>query len=521
MATGEAGEGTPQGAPFISVSNIHKSFGGVRALHGVGLDICAGEIHGLVGANGAGKSTLIRILAGLERSDAGVIAIDGQPVAIDNPHIASRHGLSFIHQELALVPRMNVVENIMLGSPKRIRFGMVDWKRVVREVEPIARRVGITFPLATQISNLSTAERWLVSICRALIRQSRLIVMDEPTASLSIHEAGRLYVIVREVSRSGVAVLYVSHRLDEILDLCHRVTVFRDGQRVTQVSRDRLTRSGLIEAIVGGPAPESVAHTAATRDAEVMLRLEDVRRAPRVRGVSLELHRGEVLGLAGLVGAGRSELVRIVFGADRPDGGVMAIEGRPYAPRTPAAAMEAGVGLVPEERRSEGLLLLKSIAFNFGLANLDKLKTARGLPVINMQRRASLAGEMVTRLQIKAPGVDVPVGRLSGGNQQKVVIGKWLARQPRILILDEPTRGVDIGARTEIHRLIRTLAARGVSVIVISSEAEELPELCDRVLVMVEGRIARSLTGAEITRNAIVQASYADHTGSREMAALQ
>ena len=233
------------------------------------------------------------------------------------------------------------------------------------------------------------------------------------------------------------------------------------------------------------------------------------------------LHRGEVLGLAGLVGAGRSELVRIVFGVDRPDGGAMTIDGQAYAPRSPAAAMRAGVGLVPEERRSEGLVLLKSIAFNLGLANLDQLSAARGLRVVNRRRRASLAREMIERLKIKAPGIDTPVGRLSGGNQQKVVIGKWLLRQPRILVLDEPTRGVDIGARAEIHRLIRALAAGGVSVIVISSEAEELPEVCDRVLVMVEGRIAHTLTGTAITRNAIVQASYADHDGARRMATLQ
>src|SRR5436190_11035881 len=251
MASDTTGEGARLGVPFVSAENIHKSFGGVRALDGVSLDVRAGEVHGLVGANGAGKSTLIRILAGLERPDAGVIALDGRPVAIETPHIATRHGLSFIHQELALVPRMSVVENIMLGAPKRTRFGMVDWRRVAGDVAPIARRVGIAFPLTAPISTLSTAERWLVSICRALVRESRLIVMDEPTASLSVHEAGRLYAIVREVSRSGVAVLYVSHRLDEILELCHRVTVFRDGRSVMQIPRDRLTRRGLIEAIVG------------------------------------------------------------------------------------------------------------------------------------------------------------------------------------------------------------------------------------------------------------------------------
>jgi len=511
-----AGEGAPAGSPFVAATGIRKSFGGVRALDGVSLDVRAGEVHGLVGANGAGKSTLIRILAGLERADAGTIRVDGAPVTIETPHMATRQGLSFIHQELALVPHMNAVENIMLGAPKQSRLGMVDWKRVADEVAPIARRVGITFPLDAPVSALSTAERWLVSICRALVRKSRLIVMDEPTASLSVHEAERLYAIVRELSRAGVAVLYVSHRLDEILDLCHRVTVFRDGRSVMQMPREHLSRRGLIEAIVGGPVPEMTIHALPRPDAAVTLRLDGIRRAPRVRGVSLALHRGEVLGLAGLVGAGRSELVRIVFGADRPDGGTMTLAGKPFAPRNPAAAMRAGVGLVPEERRSEGLVLMKSIAFNLGLTNLEALKAAPGLPVVSLGRRARLAEEMARRLKIKAPGVDAAVGRLSGGNQQKVVIGKWLARRPNILILDEPTRGVDIGARTEIHRLIRELAADGLSVIVISSEAEELPELSDRVLVMVEGRIVRELSGAAITRNAIVQASYAEEAGSEK-----
>jgi ribose transport system ATP-binding protein len=496
--------------PFIAIAEVRKSFGGVQALRGVSLDLCAGEVHGLVGANGAGKSTLIRVLAGLERPDSGVILVDGKPAAIETPHIAAGYGLSFIHQELALVPGMNVLENIMLGAPKTSRLGMIDWRGVARDVSPIVKRVGIGFPLDAPISKLSTAERWLVSICRALVRQSRLIVMDEPTASLSVHEAERLYAIVRELSKSGIAVLYVSHRLDEILDLCDRVTVFRDGQAVMHVPRRQLSRQGLVEAIVGGAAPESMPHPERREDSEVVLRVKDLSRTPRVRNVSLDLHRGEVLGIAGLVGAGRSELARMVFGVDRPDGGGMTIDGNTYAPRSPAAAMKTGVGLVPEERRSEGLVLTKSIAFNFGLANLSKFKAARS-PFISMRRRASLAEDMIRHLRVKTTGVETPVGRLSGGNQQKVVIGKWLARAPRILILDEPTRGVDVGARLEIHRLIRTLAAGGISVIVISSEAEELPDLCDRVLVMIEGRIASELNGTAITRNAIVQASYADH----------
>ncbi len=510
MASEAPSNGAEASAPFLTATRMFKSFGGVHALKGVSLDLAAGEVHGLVGANGAGKSTLIRILAGLERPDGGEIRIDGETVSIETPHVATRLGLSFIHQELALVPRMNVIENIMLGAPKHSRLGMVDWKRVADDVRPLAERVGITFPLTAPISTLSTADCWLVSICRALVRQSRVIVMDEPTASLSAHETDRLFTIVRDLSASDVAVLYVSHRLDEILELCHGVTVFRDGRSVMHVRRADLTRKGLIEAIVGGTIPEEAPHPEKPRSAEVVLKISDLHREPRLRGVDLALHRGEVLGLGGLVGAGRSELVQIIFGAYRADSGAMELYGKPYAPHSPGAAMKAGVGLVPEERRSEGLVLNKSVAFNIGLTNLDKVIAGPGMPFLNMRRRAGLARDIVKQLQVKTPGVETAVGSLSGGNQQKVVIGKWLARNPGILVLDEPTRGVDIGARSEIHRLIRNLASNGVSVIVISSEAEELPELCDRVLVMVEGRIARELTGAAISRHAIVQASYVD-----------
>jgi len=507
----ELDTGVSQDAPFISVAEIQKTFGGVQALKGVSLDLRAGEVHGLVGANGAGKSTMIRILAGLERPDGGRIELDGQPIVIDSPQTATKLGLSFIHQELALVPRMNALENIMLGAPKQTRLGMLSWSAVTETVKPIADRAGIAFPLDSPISKLSTAERWLVSICRALVRKSRLIVMDEPTASLSVHEVERLFAIVRELSKANVAVLYVSHRLDEIMDLCHRVTVFRDGRSVMQAMRKSLTRRDMVEAIVGGAMQATERGPAAKFDGANVLELRDLHRHPHVRGVSLDLCRGEVLGLGGLVGAGRSELVRILFGADRAEQGSITLEGRPFAPRSPAAAMKAGVAFIPEERRADGLILNKSIAFNFGLANLQRLRVAPSVPLIQMGRRAKLADEMMQQLRVRAPNVDTPVGRLSGGNQQKVLIGKWLSRRPRVLILDEPTRGVDIGARAEIHRLIRNLAAEGVAVIVISSEAEELPEVCDRVLVMAEGRVVKQLTGPEITRNNIVQASYAEH----------
>ncbi|MDQ6434865.1 sugar ABC transporter ATP-binding protein [Mesorhizobium sp. LHD-90] len=486
-----------------------KSYGGAQALRGVSLSIAPGEVHGLVGANGAGKSTLIKILAGLTEPDSGEILVDGQPTAIGSPHRASDFGMSFIHQELAFVPSMTVLENIMLGLPKKTRFGMVDWPAIAREVSPIAKRVGVTAPLHATAKGLPTAENWLINITRALVRKARLIVMDEPTASLSASECQKLFAIIRDLSASGVAVLYVSHRLDEILDLCGQVTVFRDGRSVAELAGPQLTRPALVEAIVGGTVEHlpKAGNEAAT--GEIVLSVRGLRRLPKVREASFDLKRGEVLGIAGLVGAGRSELARLLYGADLPDAGTMLLEGRPYAPRTPAAAVRAGLGLVPEERRTEGLLLTKSVAFNVSLTNLNAILANAMLPFISSRKRTGMAEKIIRDLSIKARSPDQPVGRLSGGNQQKVVIGRWLQSAPKVLVLDEPTRGVDIGARGEIHRLIRDLAARGMAVLVISSEPDELPDLCDRALVMAEGRIVRELSDRHVTRSAIIEASYA------------
>ncbi|HVZ01608.1 MAG TPA: sugar ABC transporter ATP-binding protein [Dongiaceae bacterium] len=504
-------------APFIEVRGLAKHFGGVQALAGVDIDIRAGEVHGLVGANGAGKSTLIKLLAGLQQPDAGTIVIDGKPTVVETPERATSLGLSFIHQELHLVPQLNVLENIMLGAPKPTRFGMVDWRRLAAEVKPIAAKVGIAFPLDREIARLSTAEKWLISICRALVRKCRLMVMDEPTASLSAAEAERLFQIVRDLAASGIAVLYVSHRLDEILDLCDRVTAFRDGRRVLQLERGDLTRRALVESIVGGAAPEALTASDTVLKRDVIFRVQGLRRLPMVKNVGFDLHRGEVLGLAGLVGAGRSETVRMIFGADRPHGGTMTLDGAAFAPRSPVEAMQAGIGLVPEERRSEGLILEKSVAFNIGLTNLKALELSPLLPLLKMGRRTSQAESLVKRLLVKTPSTAIPVGRLSGGNQQKVALAKWLARELKILILDEPSRGVDVGARAEIHRIIRDLAEHGLSTIVISSDAEELPGLCDRVLVMSEGVVAAELKGTGATREAILHASYA-HSETRKSA---
>jgi ribose transport system ATP-binding protein len=508
--------GTPPASPFVSVNAISKAYGGAQALKGVSLSILPGEAHGLVGANGAGKSTLIRVLAGLTQPDAGEIFVDGKPVIPETPHQANELGMSFIHQELAFVPGMTVLENIMLGLPKKTRFGIVDWRSIAQEIEPIASRVGLRAPLGASVKGLSTAENWLINITRALVRKARLIVMDEPTAALSAAESDRLFGIIRDMRKSGVAVLYVSHRLDEILELCQRVTVFRDGRSVAELAGGALTREALVEAIVGGAVERlQIAGIAAT--GQIALSVHGLCRSPKVNDISFDLKKGEVLGLGGLVGAGRSELARIIFGADRPDKGSMTLEGQRFAPRSPAGAVKAGLGFVPEERRAEGLILSKSVAFNVGLANLNSIVLNPLLPLISGQRRKALADRTIRDLAIKTASIETPVGKLSGGNQQKVVIGRWLQSAPKVLILDEPTRGVDVGARAEIHRLIRALAARGIAVLVISSEPEELPDLCDRVLVMAEGRIVSELAGEALTRHRIITASYA---GARQRSAV-
>jgi ABC-type sugar transport system ATPase subunit len=499
----------PKAPPLLEVEDVAKSYGGVQALKGVSLSLRAGEVHGLVGANGAGKSTLIRILAGLTRSDRGRVSLNGSSIVFSTPQHASELGMSFIHQELAFVPGMNVIQNIMLGVPKKTRLGMIDWRAIAREIEPVARRVGIAAPLFANVKGLSTAENWLINICRALVRKAQLIVMDEPTASLSASESEKLFAIVRDLSRSGVAVLYVSHRLDEIMQLCDAVTVFRDGQSVKRLERNQLSRGALVEAIVGR-AVESPARSRKKVDAgDVVLKVTGLTRMPRVKGVSFELRRGEVLGVGGLVGAGRSELLRLIYGADKVDSGSMELRGRPFAPKSPTQAVRAGLGLVPEERRAEGLVLAKSVAFNMQIANLAAIVLTPRLPLIDYRRRQALSEATMRDLAIKAESIETPAGRLSGGNQQKVVLGRWLLRAPEILILDEPTRGVDIGARAEIHKLIRDFADKGMTVLVVSSEPEELPDLCDRVLVMAEGLIVRDLCGDALSRNAIIEASYA------------
>ncbi len=500
----------------VSVCEITKSFVGVKALDAVSLDFVAGKVHGLIGANGAGKSTLIKILAGVYQPDSGQILLDGKPVSITSPSVASANGLRFIHQELHLVPHFNTVENLTLGLEKVKRAGMIDWNATARKLEDVLKIVGFTKSPFVPILELSVAEQWLVAIAKALYQNVRFIAMDEPTAALSESEVERLFAIVRNLAARGIGVIYVSHRLDEVIELCDEITVFKDGHKVMHEETANVTKEQIITAIAGHKVEALEVPDYHFADSPELLRLDNISDSDKLHGMSLTLKKGEVLGLTGLVGAGRTETAMSVFGANRLSGGSMFFEGKPYAPKQPSDAVKSGIVIIPEDRRGEGLITKQTLSFNINLPSLDKLRSVAAIPLISMKRGAAITREAIERLQIKAGGINVPVLSLSGGNQQKVVIGKWLKKSPKLIIMDEPTQGVDVGARAEIYKLIRQMAQDdGVSFLIVSSDMEELPGLCDRVVVMAEGRQTGELTGRQITKEAMLRLSYAHEGGKR------
>ncbi|MBB1509323.1 sugar ABC transporter ATP-binding protein [Tessaracoccus sp. MC1756] len=488
---------------------MSKSFGGVHALKDVSVAIRAGVVHGFVGANGAGKSTLIRCLAGIHHPESGTIELDGEPITVPTPLDASKLGLAFIHQEMSIIPGWDVLRNIALGMPYRTRGGLIDWKTTRARVQTVADRVGIHFRLDTLIDDLSTADQWLVMIARALMQDARLIAMDEPTASLSPQEATRLHGIIRELTAAGTAVIFVSHRLGEVAELCEDITVFKDGRVVRSEAGQHLSSHELVEAIVGHHM-ELVRRPDDTPElGAVVLDAEHVSDGRMVHDVSLQVRSGEVVGLGGLVGAGRTEFTRLVYGAEKLVGGRIFLDGETTRFQEPADAVAQGVGIVPEERRSQGVFLDKSIDFNINLSSLDGLRVSPFLPWLRLRSGRRIAQGLVDSVGIKARHAGVLVGSLSGGNQQKVAVARWLTEDRRLLILDEPSRGVDVGARAELHTLIRELASRGAAVLVVSSDNEELVALCDRVVVMAEGYVTGELTGSEITTQAILALSFA------------
>ncbi|NLU66453.1 sugar ABC transporter ATP-binding protein [Streptomyces sp. HNM0574] len=503
---------------MLRTRGIRKTFPGVVALDGVDFDLRSGEVHVLLGENGAGKSTLIKVLSGVHRADEGEVLREGRPVRVGGAEDAARLGIATIHQEFTLVPQLSVAENIFLGRQPR-RFGMVDRKRMRADAAVLLDRVGVDVPPGTPVGELGIAHAQMVEIAKALSLDARILVMDEPTATLTAGEVDRLFGLVRRLRSEGVGVVFITHHLEEIAALGDRVTVIRDGRSVGQVPATT-PRDDLVRMMVGRSIEQQYPrHAAQVRRTEgagevadsapergssgaPLLRVAGLTRAGAFADVSFEVRAGEVVGLAGLVGAGRTEVARAVFGADPYDAGSVEVDGRRLARHDVQAALAAGVGLVPEDRKGQGLLLDASVEDNLGLVTLGSA-TRGGFVDRAGQRRD--AARIADRLAVRMSGPRQPMRTLSGGNQQKVVIGKWLLARSRVLILDEPTRGIDVGAKVEIYELVNELTASGHAVLMISSDLPEVLGMSDRVLVMSQGRIAGELTRRDATQDAVME----------------
>ncbi len=488
----------------LELRSVSKSWPGVRALSNVSLRAAPGEVHALLGENGAGKSTLLKILNGLVRPDDGEILIGGEAVQIDSPKAARAAGLAMIHQELQLVPEMDVSQNMFLGVPPT-RFGvMTDKPTMRREARRVLAQLGADFEVARPVRALSIAQRQLVEIARALLWDARIIAMDEPTSALSPQEFERLVTVIDGITRRGVAVIYVSHKLDEVFRLCRTATILRDGALVGEFPLAAMSEHETVSLMVGRSLdlPPRLPRTGSSP----VLEATGLTWCDRVRGVSLTARRGEILGLAGLVGAGRTELVRLLAGLERPDRGEIRLRGRTVRFRTAAAAVRAGIGLVPEDRKREGIIPLRPVSANVALPVLRHAQRA-GFVLRDRLRRS--IRKLTQDVQLRPPDIERPIGLFSGGNQQKAIICRWLLADSEVLIFDEPTRGIDIGAKHEIYLLIEQLADRGKTIIVVSSELPEIIRISDRVLVMREGRIVAELAHGELSEQAILHHAVA------------
>ena len=499
-------------SPLLKMSGISKRFPGVVALDRVDLDVAAGEIVGLVGENGAGKSTLMKVLSGVHRADSGVIAIDGVPAVLHGPADAARLGIAIIHQELELVGTLDAAANVFLGREPH-RGGplrLLDRKRMEADTERQLARIGAPIPPRTIVRRLSTAQQQFVAIARALSMNARLLVLDEPTASLGSGEAERLHAVLRDLREHGTAIVYISHRLGEIEALADRAAVLRDGRNAGVLPRGEITRDRLVQLMVGRAleqAPPRQAAPASAPGAAARLQLDGVRtgRYPAAE-VSLTVHAGEVLGVAGLIGAGRSELAEAICGVGPRRAGRVLLDGEPVGIQSARDAIRAGICLVPEDRRHRGVIGAMTIRENITLPALGAYSR---LGIVRRAAEARAAGEIARMLTVRSPSIEAAVATLSGGNQQKVVLGKWLARRPRVIVFDEPTQGVDVGAKAEIHRLVRRLADEGAAVVMISSDMDEIVAESDRVAVMHEGRITGILDRAACTPESIMQLAVA------------
>jgi ribose transport system ATP-binding protein len=487
--------------PRLELSGISKSFGPIAVLHGVSLVVQPGEVHGLLGENGAGKSTLLNILCGVLAPQAGDIRIDGQPAQITSPRGATAAGIAMIHQELQQVPELTVAQNIFLGNALCHAGGML----VNRRAQNVAARrllatLDPTIDPTAQVRSLRVAQRQIVEIAKALRANARIIAMDEPTSSLTPAEFERLAVVIKQLTAQGVSVIYVSHKMDEVFRLCSQATILRDGRLIGQVPVPATPVAQVIELMVGR-ALAAVGHNGFATD-QVRLRVQGLSRGRAVRDASFDLHTGEVLGIAGLVGSGRTELLRLLAGVDRADAGTVLVDGIAVPGTSPRARIKAGLGLVPEERKRDGIIRHRPVSTNVGLPAMGAFSRLGLIRKAHLKARATA---LMADVGLRPPDVTRAIGSFSGGNQQKAIIGRWLAADTRIFLFDEPTRGIDVGAKAEIYALIERLAQSGCAVIVVSSELTEVIRVSDRVLVMREGQISATLAAADITETNIAR----------------
>ena len=493
----------PSGPPVLALHGATKSFGAVHAVTDGTIDLYAGQAHALLGENGAGKSTMVKLLAGVYQPDSGELLIDGGPVSLHNPADAQNAGIAVIYQEPTLFPDLSVAENIFMGRQPLLAGRRIDRRRMHADSAALFSRLGVKLDPGRISRGLSIADQQIVEIAKALSLDARVIVMDEPTAALSATEVARLFDVVATLRSGGSAVLFISHRLEEVFEICQRVTVMRDGRHVLTSELAGLTADDLVRAMVGRQMVERAAGERGVAG-EVVLHVEHLTREGVFTDISLDVRAGEIVALAGLVGSGRSEVARAVFGIDRYDAGRVVMRGRELRRASPTGAMTAGVGFVPEDRRQQGLVMDMSVQQNVALASLARLR--KGGLVRSAAERA-FAADWAVRLNLKYGRLIDPVSRLSGGNQQKVVLAKWLGRQPALLIVDEPTRGIDIATKAEVHRLLVRLARDGVAILMISSELPEVLHIGDRVLVMREGRLTAEFGHEDASEEKIMAAA--------------
>jgi ribose transport system ATP-binding protein len=489
--------------PLLCATGVSKAFPGVQALQNVSLQIEPGEVLAVVGENGAGKSTLMKILAGVYTADEGTITFDGQPIAIRSVREAEHHGIVLIHQELNLAGHLDVAGNIFLGREPTWGgwFRFID-RRIYTDAAAITQRLGLMASPRTLVQTLSIGQQQLVEIARALSLKTRLLILDEPTSSLTESETARLFAVLKELKASGISILYISHRLKEVELIADRVSVLRDGKNAGELQRADIRHQAIVQLMVGRELKQFYQrHRDPGGQRPPVVEVQGVRWSAQQSGIDFAIEPGEIVGMAGLMGAGRTELAETLFGVRRMVAGSVRIDGQPIAIRKPADAIRAGIFLIPEDRRIQGLILSDSVKHNVSLA---MLKVLNRLGFVQWGREQELAQAMCERFKVRTPGTGQIVGNLSGGNQQKVVLAKWLSRTPRLLILDEPTRGIDVGAKSEIYALMDELAHQGAAILMISSDLEEILGMSDRVLVMHQGQLAGSLSRADLTEDAIM-----------------